>query len=181
MDLKPDLILLVDELGRPSGEEDKEKCHEGPGILHGAFLVMVLSPKGELMLGRRSPGKRLWPGFWDGTLASHYRLGRDKEDTVRRRIFDEIGVRAGSIRRLFDFRYQAAYGDVGSENEICDVYVLEGVSEDSVALQPEEISECRFLGFEEAAREAASSPALLTPWYLIALRLYRDRDRGSVR
>ena len=172
---KTDLILLVDENGRPSGEEDKEKCHEGGGILHGAFLVMVFDEKGRLMLARRSARKKLWPHFWDGTLASHYRRNVDRETTVRERVFEEIGVRSGRPRRLFDFRYQAAYRDIGSENEICDIFVVDGVPEDSVALRPDEISERRFLGWKELADEVEKAPEDLTPWFLIAFRMYSDR------
>jgi isopentenyl-diphosphate delta-isomerase len=180
MRTQPDLILLVDEDGRPLGEEDKERCHEGEGILHGAFLVMVFDPKGRLMLARRSAQKKLWPHFWDGTLASHYRRGVDRETTVRQRIFEEIGVREGHPRRLFDFRYQVAYRDIGSENELCDVFVLEGVPEGSITLQPEEISECRFLSLDDLAGEAEKAPEGLTPWLLIAFRMYSDRSGHAV-
>jgi len=175
MDTKPDLILLVDEQGRPAGEEDKWKCHEGEGLLHGAFLVMVFDPAGRLMLARRSAQKPLWPDYWDGTLASHYRLGADRDATARERVFDEIGVRNGIPHRLFDFRYQAAYRDIGSENELCDLYVLDGVPREAVSLRPEEISECRYLPLDEAEAEAASAPGGLTPWFLIALRMLLDR------
>jgi isopentenyl-diphosphate Delta-isomerase len=178
MSNQSDLILLVDENGRPSGEEDKEKCHEGEGILHGAFLVMVFNEKGELMLARRSARKKLWPHYWDGTLASHYRRNVALETTVRERIFEEIGVRAGRPRRLFDFRYQVAYRDIGSENERCDVFVVDGVPAESVALHPDEISACRYLGLEEVAGEAGKAPEGLTPWFLIALRMYLDRFPG---
>ena len=180
MRTSPDLILLVDENGRPVGQEDKEKCHEGEGILHGAFLVLVLNEKGELMLARRSALKRLWPDYWDGTLASHYRLNRAREKTVQDRVFEEIGVRAGAPRRLFDFRYKVAYRDIGSENEICDVFVLDGIPEDSVALQPDEISECRYLSLEDVADEARKAPESLTPWFLIAFRMYSERSPGRV-
>ncbi len=171
----PDLILLVDENGRPIGEEDKERCHEGEGILHAAFLVMVFDERDRLMLARRSARKKLWPHFWDGTLASHYRQNVDRETTVRERIFEEIGVREGHPHRLFDFRYKAAYRDIGSENELCDVFVLEGIREGRVALRPDEISECRFLSLEKVADEAERAPEGLTPWFLIAFKMYTAR------
>ena len=175
-----DLILLVDENGHPSGEEDKEKCHAGDGILHGAFLVMVFNEKCKLMLARRSARKRLWPHYWDGSLASHYRRNEERETAARQRIFEEIGVRADHLDYLFDFRYQAAYRDIGSENEICDVFAVDGVPNGSVALNPVEISEFRFLGLEEIAGEVKKAPKGLTPWFLIAFRMYSDRFPRAV-
>ena len=107
-------IVIVDEHDRVLGEEDKEKCHDGEGILHRAFLAMVFNRAGELLLTRRSGRKRLWPGFWDGSVASH--------------VFEERGLRAGlpapapggtgdrrstTIEYAFKFRYKAALREPG--------------------------------------------------------------------
>jgi isopentenyldiphosphate isomerase len=68
-------LCVVDETGRFLREEEREIRHLGDGLLHSAFLVVVFNEKKELMLARRSAQKKLWPGFWDGTVASHYNKG----------------------------------------------------------------------------------------------------------
>jgi hypothetical protein len=79
-------IIVVDEDDNVIGEEDKEKCHDGDGILHRAFLAMVFNRAGELLLTRRSMSKKLWPQYWDGTVASHTVRGEDYEQASRRRL-----------------------------------------------------------------------------------------------
>jgi len=40
-------LLVINEKENILGEEEKEKCHLGQGILHLAFLVMVFNQQGE--------------------------------------------------------------------------------------------------------------------------------------
>ena len=40
---EPRHLCLVDEQGRFLRGEDKDTCHSGDGILHSAFLVMVVN------------------------------------------------------------------------------------------------------------------------------------------
>jgi len=52
-------IIIIDEDDNYIGEEDKEKCHDGNGILHRGFLAMVFNNAGELLLAQRSGGSDL--------------------------------------------------------------------------------------------------------------------------
>ena len=38
-------IVIVDEDDNLIGEEEKEKCHDGNGILHRGFLVMIFNKR----------------------------------------------------------------------------------------------------------------------------------------
>jgi len=109
-------IVIVDENDNYVGEEEKGKCHDGKGILHRGFLIMVFNKTGELLLARRSNKKRLWPGFWDGTVASHVIEEEDYIQASKRRLLQEIGVSTDKLKYLFKFRYHIGYKDIGSEN-----------------------------------------------------------------
>lgn len=169
---KPERILICDAQGRSLGDEDKEACHSGKGILHAAFLVMVFNERKELVLARRSGRKTLWPEHWDGTLASHYRPGQDRPGRARDRILEELGVRGRKVDPLFTFRYRASFGDAGSENEVCDVFAARGIKTEDVRPNEREISRVRFLGMKDLAAEAASAPGAWTPWFLAAFQEY---------
>ena len=97
-------IVIVDEHDDLIGEEERDKCHEGDGILHRGFLVMVFNNMGELLLTRRSEQKRLWPGFWDGTVASHVLRGESYVEASKRRLVEEIGLAEDKVDYLFKFR-----------------------------------------------------------------------------
>ncbi|MDA8088262.1 MAG: isopentenyl-diphosphate Delta-isomerase [Nitrospiraceae bacterium] len=158
-------IVMVDEDDNPIGLEEKEKCHEGDGILHRAFLGMVFNDKCEILLARRGQSKKLWPGWWDGTVASHPSEGESYEQAVARRLREELGIEAREMKFLFKFRYQARYGAVGSENELCAVLAVR-VGSDRICPNPEEVSEVRFADPRKLAGEAAG---LYCPWFLLAL------------
>ncbi len=90
-------IVVVDDNDNLIGEEEKEKCHNGNGILHRGFLVMVFNRDGELFLTRRSEEKPLWPGYWDGTVASHVWRGEDYVHASRRRLVPSLMVVRGVL------------------------------------------------------------------------------------
>jgi len=90
-----DTLILVDEADREVGHMSKAQCHDGRGILHRAFSLLIFNAGGELLLQQRAASKRLWPLFlfkfqyhaqWDASgaeneLCSVY-IGRT-QSTVR--------------------------------------------------------------------------------------------------
>ncbi len=168
-------LLRVDPEGRQVGIEDKEKCHTGEGIWHSAYLVMVFDEGGRLMQARRSPAKTLWPGYWDGTVASHFYPGEDQDLSIRQRISEEIGVTCGPLDHLFDFSYQSRYRDVGIEKEVCRVYRTSHVRTGDVAPNAVEVSQFRFSALQDVSAEVKKNAGLFTPWFVLALERYLHR------
>ena len=161
-------VVLVDGDDNRLGLEEKERCHLLDGRLHRAFTALIFDGGGRLALGRRSGSKMLWPGFWDGTFASHPRDGESYAAAAARRMPDEVGP-ACRMDVLFRFEYHARYGDVGSENEICAT--LAGTAEpDSMAPSPSEISELRWVGAGQLVGEL-EDPRAFCPWMLAAIHL----------
>ena len=115
-------LILVDESDREIGHLSKGACHDGDGVLHRAFSLFVFNAAGELLLQQRSDEKRLWPLFWSNSCCSHPRRGETMELATERRLAQELGMTSDS-HHLFTFQYQAPYLDLGSENEVCWVYV----------------------------------------------------------
>ncbi|MFC2163815.1 isopentenyl-diphosphate delta-isomerase [Acidobacteriota bacterium] len=165
-------LCLVDETGRFLGEEEKETCHLGEGLLHSAFLVMIFNDKNELMLGRRSAQKTLWPGYWDGSVASHYYKDREEHETVAKRLHDEIGTSSENLEYLFKFRYQANYEGIGSENEICDVFRVKDIDPKDLSINCDEISEFRYVSLAQARKDIRYNVRNYTPWFVIALEKF---------
>jgi isopentenyl-diphosphate delta-isomerase len=168
-------IVIVDEEDNYLGEEEKEKCHDGNGILHRAFLAMVFNRRGELLLTRRSSKKRLWPGFWDGSVASHVWKGEDYEGASKRRLRREIGLATDSVRYMFKFHYRIGYKDLGAENEICAVTTVTGIDQSIISPDPEEISEIKVVPPKPFLREIRSKRDLYTPWLAIAAECMAER------
>lgn len=161
-----DRILIVDESDNILGTEDKEKCHDGKGILHRAFLAIAFNDKGEVLIAKRSKNKRLWPEYWDATVASHVREGETYEEAARKRVYEELGIKPTGIKFLFKFTYHTAYEDVGSENEVCAVLACtyKGKPRPSDA----EISETKLISHKKLSEEYTKDN--YTPWTKLAVK-----------
>lgn len=155
-------LILVDENDNEVGTVSKAEAHDADGILHRAFSLFIFNADGELLLQRRSTEKRLWGGYWSNSCCSHPRAGEEMESAVRRRLEQELGIRA-ELEFVYKFIYQADFGDAGAEHELCWVYV--GRSDDAVQANAAEISEWRWVKPEILEAEIAASPDRFTPWF----------------
>src|SRR5258708_1382220 len=63
-------LILVDEADQGVGHLSKRLCHEGRGILHRAFSLLIFNDCGELLIQQRSASKRLWPLYWSNSCCS---------------------------------------------------------------------------------------------------------------
>ncbi len=163
-------VILVDENDNPIGKEEKVKCHLPNGKLHRAFTALIFDKEGRLSITRRSHSKMLWPGDWDGTVASHPREGETYVSSAERRMPEEIGISC-KFDYLMKFEYHVPYKDVGSENEICGT--LLGVIDNSTKLNlvEDEISEAKWITADELIKELQEKPEIYCPWMIIALYL----------
>ncbi|MBT8087554.1 MAG: isopentenyl-diphosphate Delta-isomerase [Gammaproteobacteria bacterium] len=154
-------LILVDAEDNDIGSLSKARCHDGGGVLHRAFSLFLFNDAGELLLQQRGKHKRLWPGFWSNSCCSHPRRGESMEVATRRRLHDELNVEA-ALEYVYRFQYTASYGDIGSENELCHVYL--GRIPIDVRPNDSEIAAVRFVSAEQMAEELARYPERITPW-----------------
>ena len=167
-----DSLILVDETDRGVGYLSKAKCHEGSGILHRAFSLLIFNAGGELLIQQRSAAKRLWPGYWSNSCCSHPRGTESMEAAIHRRLFEELGLRC-PLHFLFKFQYHAQFDETGAEHELCSVFI--GCSSDSVNCDTDEIHAWRWISPEALQLEMAARAGNFTPWFKIEWgRVWRD-------
>jgi len=157
-----EMLILVNSKDEEIGWEDKVTCHMGNGILHRAFSIFIFNDRNELLLQQRSDQKLLWPMFWSNSCCSHPRKGENIESAAQRRLKEELGINT-KLKFLYKFQYQATFDDIGSENELCSVFV--GKSNGPVQVNRNEIVEWKFIPIETLDRELAKNPGLYTPWF----------------
>ena len=168
-----DALILVDAADRVVGRLSKSRCHEGTGVLHRAFSLLIFNAAGELLIQQRSPGKRLWPLYWSNSCCSHPRSGEDMETATRRRLQEELGI-ACPLQFLFKFQYQAQFDATGSENELCSVFI--GTCSEPIVVDPNEISAWRWVDpYELQSQLTSSTRVKFTPWFTMEwARIWRD-------
>ena len=155
-------LILVDEDDREQGHLSKAACHDGDGILHRAFSAFLFNADGELLLQQRAAAKRLWPGYWSNSCCSHPRRGESMTTATARRLDEELNL-ASELSFVYKFRYQASYADLGSEHELCHVFL--GRIDDDVRANAQEIAATRFVSAAALDGELAENPERFTPWF----------------
>jgi len=167
-----DALILVDEADRGLGHLSKALCHEGRGVLHRAFSLLIFNHRGELLLQQRAATKRLWPLYWSNSCCSHPRRAETMETATRRRLQEELGLRC-PLHFLYKFQYQAQFDASGAEHELCSVFI--GRCTDSVRADRHEILAWRWIAPDALQSELAGSAEQFTPWFRLEwARVWRD-------
>lgn len=166
-------LILVDAADREVGHMSKARCHDGRGVLHRAFSLLIFNDRGELLLQRRSGAKRLWPHYWSNSCCSHPRRFETMTEATHRRLYEELGLKC-PLHFLFKFEYQAQYEAVGAEHELCSVFI--GRSSGEVRIDSNEIADCRWVSPDGLAAEMRSADGgRFTPWFTLEWeRIWRD-------
>ena len=93
-----ELLDIVDEEGRPTGETVEREVAHRDGIRHRTSHVWLVR-KGptralEVLLQKRAAGKDAFPGCWDISSAGHIPAGDDWVPSALRELREELGVEA---------------------------------------------------------------------------------------
>jgi isopentenyl-diphosphate delta-isomerase len=168
-----DALILVDEADRDLGFLSKALCHQGRGVLHRAFSLLIFNESGDLLIQRRSPSKRLWPLYWSNSCCSHPRGSETMQAATQRRLREELGI-ACELRFLFKFQYQAQFDATGAEHELCSVFI--GRCTKPPKVNREEIAEWRWISPEALQSELSDTGGRsFTPWFVLEWgRIWRE-------
>jgi isopentenyl-diphosphate delta-isomerase len=171
-----ELLILVDADDKEAGNLSKAECHDGDGILHRAFSLFLFNDQGELLLQQRGAEKRLWPMYWTNTCCSHPRQGESMQMATERRLQQELNT-ASTLEFIYKFEYQARFGDLGSENELCSVYL--GRLEREATANDTEVAALRYGDAKTLQAQMETSPDDFTPWFKMEWQRLNEefRDR----
>ncbi|MEA2189974.1 MAG: isopentenyl-diphosphate Delta-isomerase [Solirubrobacteraceae bacterium] len=159
-----ELIVLVDDRGRPTGTAEKWSSHHADTPLHLAFSCYVFDAEGAVLATRRAQTKEVWPGVWSNTVCGHPGPGERTPDAIARRLDYELGMGAHEIELvLAHHRYRApAYRGI-VEHEFCPVYVARAVGEPRA--NPVEVADHEWLAWEQFVRRARGDRADAWSWW----------------
>ena len=172
IELSPELVVLLDDDGTPTGTAEKVSVHGVETPLHLAFSCHVYGPDGRVLVTRRALSKLTWPGVWTNSFCGHPGPDESMEEAIARRALDELGLHVSDLELVLpDFRYRAVDASGIVENEICPVYRAVTMS-DPVA-NPAEVAEWAWLEPDALLTAAASAPFAFSPWLVWQLEQLR--------
>ena len=166
-------VILVDEADRSLGGMSKALCHQGRGVLHRAFSLLIFNERGELLIQQRAASKRLWPLYWSNSCCSHPRIAESMEAATQRRLLEELGIQC-ELEFLFKFQYHAQFDSTGAEHELCSVFI--GQCEQAPKVNRDEIFDWRWISPEMLESEISGAGSRsFTPWFMLEwARIWRD-------
>jgi isopentenyl-diphosphate delta-isomerase len=84
------------------------------------------------------------------------------EIATRRRLKEELNIEA-SLECIYKFSYQAHFGEFGSENELCSVYL--GRTTQDFSANKDEITYAKYVSRQVLQSELRITPEVFTPWF----------------
>ena len=163
-------VVLVSEKDEILGVMDKMQAHEN-GILHRAFSVFLFNEKGEMLLQKRSANKYHSPNQWTNAVCSHPRINETYLEGAQRRLQEELGIEA-ELSPKFHFIYKADVGQNLWEHELDHVFT--GDFNGAVKMNPDEVSEVRYVTMQYLENEMETHPENFTEWFKIILKEYKE-------
>lgn len=172
LQIKRQLVVLVDQNNRKIGTEEKLKAHT-EGKLHRAFSIFVFNSKGELLLQQRAKSKYHSGGLWSNTVCSHPCPGENYAQAVHRRLKEEMGFDC-DLKKLFSFTYKTDFKDGLIENEYDTVFM--GKFDGLPKLNFTEVANYKWIKIEDLKKDISKNTAKYSVW----LKIILDRPQDMV-
>ena len=172
--MKKEYVVLVDSSDRERGIMEKLQAHLS-SELHRAVSVMIFNSKGEVLLQKRAAGKYHSAGRWSNASCTHPQPNEKPGDAAKRRLREEMGLDC-QLTKQFEFIYRVTLDNGLTEHEYDHVYA--GVCDDKPAINPNEVSDWKYISLVDLKRGLNENPHQFSAW----LRFIAERfDEESVR
>jgi isopentenyl-diphosphate delta-isomerase len=175
------LVPLVDVNGNITGYADKMTAHVR-GDLHLAFSVMVVRKQNdgvEYLLQRRAMHKYHSGGLWANTCCSHPLPNEDINTAARRRIAEELGIKASlDLLNVGSIRYKHHLENDLIEHEF-DHILIAKVTTLGWENNPDEVMEARWWKESEVVNQLSNNPEIFSAWFAQVFAFARANVNAS--
>ncbi len=159
MNSTDEIVAIVDEGNNVVGSASRREMR-AKRLPHRSTYILVFNSQGQLYVQKRTLTKDLFPGYYDPAAGGVVLAGESYEESARRELEEEMGIRDVPLNWLFDFFYSDDHTRVWGGVFSC---VFDG----RIVLQPEEIESGSFLRISDILRRAQTEP--FTPDGMVAL------------
>jgi isopentenyl-diphosphate Delta-isomerase len=173
--MEKEYVILVDSQDNELGTMEKIEAHK-KALLHRAFSVFIFNKDGDLMLQRRAAHKYHSPLLWTNTCCSHQRLGESSVQAGIRRLQEEMGF-STDLKEKFHFIYQAPFDNGLTEHELD--HVLIGYYDGQPEINPEEVSEWKWITLDELSDHMSQYPDQYTSWFKIIFNEFLEQLKAE--
>lgn len=170
-----ELFDILNEDGSKTGIVKERGVAHREGALHGTVHIWIVRKNEksgyDILLQKRSNNKDSHPGCYDISSAGHISAGDEIMESALRELWEELGLSVQPEQlELFGTTYvkfeKTFYGKRFRDNEISSDFVYrQPVDIDKLNLQESEVSEVRWMDYEECRQKVAqgSMPNCINP------------------
>lgn len=170
-----ELFDILNEDGSKTGIVKERGVAHREGALHGTVHIWIVRKNEksgyDILLQKRSNNKDSHPGCYDISSAGHISAGDEIMESALRELWEELGLSVqpeqlelfGTTHVKFEKTF---YGKRFRDNEISSDFVYrQPVDIDKLNLQESEVSEVRWMDYEECRQKVAqgSMPNCINP------------------
>lgn len=86
-----ELLDRVDEKDLVIGRVTKAEANSNAEIIHREVRVVLYDSEGKILIQKRSPKKKVYPGIWAESCQGHVPCGMDYEEAAHKELREELG------------------------------------------------------------------------------------------
>lgn len=151
--MNEEYLDVLDENGHKTGERKLRSEIHRDGDWHLAAHVWIVNSKGELLVQKRSVNKDSNPNMWDISSACHVSSGEEAIQAAIRETQEELGISLtrDELKHIMSYKRLTSH-DNGQfvNNGFFEIFiVLKNFDFKDISFQQEEISEVRYIPFQE--------------------------------
>lgn len=152
-----ELLDVLNEKGEPTGEvRSRDECHR-LGLRHRVAHVWLVTPRGEMLVQRRSSQRDFLPNLWGtASAAGHVPHGQHSRDAAIEELKEELGIVAvaNELTPIYTVQRERILNNgIYLRRHIIDGYLMERVlTLAKVRPLPEEVAEVKLIPFTELER-----------------------------
>ncbi len=137
-----ELVQIVDMNNNETTAVTRKEMRQR-GLVHRATYILVFNSRGELFVQKRTMIKDVYPGYHDIAAGGVVLAGETYEESARRELEEELGIRDVPLRHHFEFFYQD-----GETNRVWGS-VWSCTYDGAMTLQAEEVESGQWMAPEE--------------------------------
>lgn len=140
---------------------------------HLVVHVCIFNSSNQLLIQKRQPWKKGWPGLWDISVGGSALAGESSRVAAERETLEELGlvIHLDQIRPHFSINFEDGFDDY--------YFIQMDVDLDSLNLQKEEVEQVAWVTNEELLKLEANQQ--IVPYYFLD-KLFEIRHYyGSIR
>ena len=143
-------VAWVDEDDQLLGDLPRAELRER-GLIGRCTFILLFNGAGQLCIHKRTLSKALYPGYWDVAAGGMVAAGEEYAASAARELEEELGVSGVELRAHDRFFF-----DLPENRLWCAVF--SAVWDGPLRLQPEEVSEARFVNPDVVWEESQTLP-----------------------